>query len=97
MCTQRTPFAFVPSNRIRNCGKAVCRKRIVALMSRTRRLACSSRTVMDQFQDGAAWSCGLVVDHTELMQAALIMGIKLASNPDCAWRTAFGGSAARVI
>src|SRR5712692_8244501 len=51
MCTQRKPRGSLPSNRIRNSGNAVRRKRIVASMSRTKRFACSSRTVTDYLQN----------------------------------------------
>src|ERR1700757_652273 len=45
-CTQRLPSRLLPSPRPLNSGNAVCRNRIILLMSRTMRFAWSSRTAI---------------------------------------------------
>src|SRR6266849_6294844 len=52
MCTHREPSRLLPSPRTRNSGNAVRKKRVIPSMSRTLRLACSSRTAIAHLRCG---------------------------------------------
>src|SRR5215468_6836476 len=73
MCTQRKPRGSMPSNRILNSGNAVCRKRIVDSMSRTMRLACSSRTVIGSLHASLSYRNRLKIASEDAFAARLVI------------------------